>query len=244
MNIPDYNGRLLRVPRVFENLLVRKISNAPFLPLSLQTVAEFLSWDLAENPTAGQVTEQDATLTMVITAVRDWWESHTGIVILRAVMEQTQDAVKNDCVSLRIGPVLSVTSVKTIAGFTVATSTPVTLDPSLYSLVGNDVYSGNWPTHRGRGSVIVRYNAGLVDWTAANLSAPTAQEIAAAQALVPNNHRLAMLNTIGHLLENREGSKAPSKYEVDAKLAGLTPPNSELLAVGASNISLLGKCWR
>lgn len=245
MYIPEFGeAKPLRRVKVFENLQIRKISNAPFLPLSLSAIANFLKWDLAEDQSGGAVTDEDATLTLVATAVRDWWENHTGISVLRATWEQTQDAIKDGCVALRRGPVVGVTSVKTILGFTGTDATPATLSSSLYTLVGNEVYSEAWPTHRGKGSVVVRYTAGVVDWAAVDLTAPTAPEILTAQALVPNNHRLGMLNTIGHLLENREGAKSMSKYEVDAKLSGLTPPNSELVAVGVSNLSLSGKCWR
>lgn len=245
MYIPEFgDSKPLRRVKVHENLQVRKISNAPFLPLSLAAVAGFLKWDLAEDTSNGAVTDEDDTLTLVITAVRDWWENHTGMAVLRATWEQTQDAIKDGVVALRRGPVVSVTSIYTIPGFTGADATPELMAASLYTVVGNEIYSESWPAHRGKGSVIVTYEGGVVDWDAVDPDAPTAPEIATAQALVPYNHRLGMLNTIGHLLENREGAKAMSKYEVDAKLAGLTPPNSELMAVGVSNISLSGKCWR
>ena len=118
------------------------------------------------------------------------------------------------------------------------------MDADLYTLTGNEIYSESWPAHRGKGSIVVVYEGGVVDWDAVDPTDPTDEEIAAAQALVPNNHRLAMLNAIGHLLENREGAKGMSKYEVDAKLSGLTPPNSEMMAIGVANMSLSGKCWR
>lgn len=245
MYIPDYgDSQPLRRVKVHENLQVRKISNAPFLPLSLAAVVGFLKWDPAEDTSEGAVTDEDTTLTLVITAVRDWWENHTGMPVLRSTWTQTQDAIKGGCVALRRGPVASVTSIYTIPGFTGTNATPVLMAASLYTLVGNEVYSESWPAHRGKGSVIVTYQGGVVDWEAVDEDAPTALEIATAQALVPDNHRLGMLNAIGHLLENREGAKSMSKYEVDAKLTGLTPPNSEMMAVGVSNISLSGKCWR
>lgn len=245
MFLPTYgDDSALRSRRVYENVRVRKISNAPFLPVSVLRAAQFLKWDLAEEG-AGTVTDgEDDNLTMVLEAVRDWWERHTGITVLRSTWTQTQDAIKDGFVSICRGPVISITSIYTILGFTGADATPALMSASLYALTGNRVYSDSWPTHRGSSSVIITYQGGLVNWAAADEDNPTAEEILTAQALVPRPHVLGMLNAVGHLLENREGAKAISKYEVDAKLAGLTPPNSELMAVGVSNLSLLGDCWR
>lgn len=245
MVLPTFDDdAALRPKRVNTNARVQKISNAPFLPLSVRDVALFLKWDLAEEGADTVTDGEDANITMVITAVRDWWEHHTGIVLLRSTWKQTQDAIADGLIPLYRGPVISITTIHTVPGFFGTDATPVLLSSSLYALVGNQVYSDSWPAHRGKSSVIVTYQGGLVDWDAADENAPTTNEIATAQALVPVNHKLGMLNAIGHLLENREGAKAVSKYEVDAKLAGLTPPNSELMAVGVSNLSLLGRCWR
>jgi hypothetical protein len=117
------------------------------------------------------------------------------------------------------------------------------MSSTLYTVVGNSIVSDAWPAHRGRGSVLVTYTAGLVDWDAADPTDPTDEEIATAQAAVPEAVALGILNTIGHLYENREGQKPTSKYEVDAKLSGMNPPNTEMLGTGLRNISLVGKCW-
>jgi len=212
--------------------------------LSIGAVVDFLKLDRAENPTGGQVTEEDSNITMVIEAVTTWWENHMGLCILRAVWSQTQDMVKDGCIAIRRGPLVSVTSVSTIAAFTPPNNTPVALAATRYTVTGNEIYLHDYPEHRGKSSVIALYQGGLVDWAAVDVAAPSAGEIVTAQALVPDAIRLSLLNTIGHLWENREGAKAMSKYEVDAKLVGLTPPNTAMLSAGLDNVSLTGKCWR
>ncbi len=244
---PSFGNQIgLRRVRVYENIRVRKISSAPFLPLGLGTVADFLHIDRAEDPQDGQVTEQDSTLTLVISAVTDWWENHMGVCILRSTWEQTQDAIK-ESIHIRRGPMLGVNSIYTIPGFTGSTGVPVLMDADYWAVAGNEVISDSWPVHRGKASVILNYDAGYVDYLLIEPVDPdalTADEIAEAQLLVPHNIRVSLLNTIGHIWENREGAKAMSKYEVDAKLAGLTPPNTEMLAEGVGNVSLTGKCWK
>lgn len=243
MYLPDYQDITLRQTRVYEGIQVKKISTPAFLALSLETVADFLKMDRAENPNES-VTDEDATLTMVIQAVTAWWEHHMGTCLLRAPWRQTQNAIKDGCIALRRGPALSVTSIYTIAGFTATTNTPQLMSPSLYTLAGNEIYSENWPLIRNKGGVYVNYMAGLVNWQAADENNITPEEIAEFQSMVDPQVRLGLLNTIGHLMNNREGQKPTNKYEIDSQLAGLTPANTQMLGLGYMNVSLTGKCWK
>lgn len=217
-----------------------KSTEAPFEPLTVADVANYLKIDAAEDPQSGAVTDDDATLTMLISTVRGWWEYHTGFAILRSQYKQVQKTIKGDCIRLLYGPVLRILTFKYRATLGAAYTTLVNTQ---YVLGGATVVpseaAGNFPAGYGADAYEIVFECGIVDYAQAGGS-PTPTEILTAQAAVPYQVKQSLLQAIGHLNESREGSKPMSKFEADSKLVGLEPPNTQLLTMGYRNLSLLG----
>ncbi len=223
--------------RIYLNIDCKRTARASFPIVSLREVQEHLKLDLSVD--SGEVTEEDTKINSLALAVTHWLEDHYSIDILKCTRTQTQDALKCGEMHVCYGPVISISSVSVwLEG---ASAYSAFTD---YERAGNRLWSLEWPLVRSRAGIVVTYLSGLVNYTQAG-GTITSDEIATAQALVGSKYKLAVLNTIGYLYENREGQSVPSKYEAQAKLnVSGAPASVDLLMTGESNMSLTGKSWR
>lgn len=240
----------LRVRPIIENVLTKRISGCPFPALTIADVAAFLKLDYSLDN--AKVTEEDGSITYLINAVTAWYEAHIGYRIFRQRWQQTQDNIRatgsgmNNQKIQRLfiteGPLLKTdTLVLEIFPDNFSSTTETLVAGTDYYLLQNAIVPLNtWPAVRDAGGFRLTYDAGSIDYP----DNPNPTQIATAQAALEPEMRVAMFNVIGHLFENREGQKPPTRYETDAALAGITPSNAAMLSIGNVNWSLTGRSFR
>lgn len=192
------------------NLLLERQVDAVIEPLTVDEAKDFLK---------AVDDEEDATLTLLIAATRRKIERLLSKNIFTQTWKQTQSVVPG-VVELYRGPALSVTSVKYIQDWT--NETQITINPTTYLLSGNQLVNRSaWPFTRGYRSFEVIFQAGMVDIT----SASDPDVVLTAQAAVDEDIKLAILNLMGHLFENREGDGPDQRF---AKLLSVNLPIGDI----------------
>lgn len=189
---------------------VRVVSGPTFEPVSLEEAKEWCRIDEDD-------TSQDATLLMLIIAMREYAEDITGRSFAQRTLELRLRAFPASVIELPNGPVQSVTSI----GYLDADGVLQSLDASP-SAWQEDIYStpavvspavgASWPSAQDAlGAARIRYVAGYAN-----------------QNAIPEKLRLWMHTRISRFYENREGvtmqgesMKAERVDFVDGLLDGL-----------------------
>ena len=191
---------------------VTRTVNPEFNPVTAAEVIAHL-----KLPSGSSETNIDRIIGAVVSAI----EKYTNRGYIKQTIRQSHDQI-GPMIKLWVRPVLSITTIQTISSM--AADDLVLMSSDDYAVAfGNEKIRPRsaWPTHRGFGSFIVTYVVGYD----AHADSPTAEQIAAAQAAVPEDVREAILQWIGHFYNNREGQSGELKYEVVAKRIGIIPAN-------------------
>jgi uncharacterized phiE125 gp8 family phage protein len=176
---------------------------------------------LTELKTALKITgtADDALLQRLLTGSTNILERRFGRCLVQQTWTQLQDAVPA-MYKLRRKPVLSVSKIEYIADEN--DDTWLELPTSYYYLAGDRVVArASWPSNRGIGGWKTTFQCGHASIPAT----PSAGDLTAAQAAVPADLVIGLVQLVGHLYENMEGQGPELKYEVIAKSFGALPPN-------------------
>ncbi len=202
-------------------LELNRITDAAAEPVTAQEVKDFLK---------AIGSQDDTNITLLIRAVRRRIEQLIEQSIFTQVWEQVQD--RNEFrVSIYRRPVTAINSISSIVSWEADTRIP--FSPSLYGFTKNLVFPRSyWPSHRGFKSFIINFNCGIVPLAVTETDATV---IATAQADPRiSDIKLAVLNYIGHLFENREGEGPENHIERLISLntvVGEVPKNVKALLV-------------
>lgn len=192
------------------NLLLERQTDALIEPITPTQAKDFLK---------AVDDEEDNTITLLISATRRKIERVLSKSIFTQTWKQTQDLAPG-VIELYRAPVLSVASVKYIQAWNI--DTQITIDPSTYILSGNQLVNRTaWPINRGFRSFEVIFKSGMVDIT----DASDQTVVDAARAAVDDDIKLAILNLMGHLFENREGDGPDQRF---AKLLSVNLPIGDI----------------
>ena len=198
-----------------KDLQIEQIAEASHLPISLEEVKASL---LISH------TGDDALITSLIQAAANQIRGLTNRSLMQETWRQTQSHVPDGYMLVR-EPVLAILAVEYIPTETGTSWT--TLDPANYVLAGKRVLqlAYAWPGHRSVAGWRTTFTAGFKSLP----DNPTSEDIAASRAAIPSPIRQAIIQLVGHLLENREGQGPDLKYEALARDYKALPPNVALL---------------
>lgn len=194
--------------RVPSQIDIKRVAGPTCSVVSLSDTKDYLRID---------ETAHDAMLTQLIDDATRILEDIYGVAFIASSYKQVQNVASRAVRLLRF-PLLSVTSVKTIADDNA--DTEVLYASTNYMVSGQLIRARSvWPTHRQWQSFLVYFKAGYNDPGAS----PNDAAIAAARAAVPEYAKRAVMQMVGHMYENPEGEGSEVEYESQFKAYGDLP---------------------
>lgn len=182
-------------------------------------VAEWVTVAIAKDHMniPATITAHDANITRFIPACRRNIEAHINECVFEQVFNQRMDLVPRK-ISLLTRPVLGIVEVGYIP--TMDNDTELLFASTQYAFTRNGFIfaRSSWPSHRGFQSFRVKFKAGRIALPVGS----DANAILAAQALVPADLKVALLEYVGSLFQSREGQLEVGN-DAEVKL-GIIPP--------------------